>query len=120
MKLIFIKTFAAFATITSLSMSDCTKLDASNAPSCIQKKIKEIQSENVRNPSGSIWQYEYNGQTVYYISSYCCDIQSQLFDSNCNLICSPDGGFLGKGDGKCPDFLTNRKNEKLIWKDDRK
>jgi hypothetical protein len=74
----------------------------------------------VRNPPGSIWRYEYNGKTVYYIPAYCCDMQSELFDGNCNKICSPDGGFTGKGDGKCSDFFTNRKNEKLIWKDERK
>jgi hypothetical protein len=115
----FLKSLVVFAVI--ITMAGCAKRDTpSNIPSCIKQKIKEIQSEKVRNPPGSIWQYEYNGQTVYYIPQYCCDFPSQLFDSNCNLICNPDGGFSGKGDGKCPDFFANRKNEKLVWKDDRK
>jgi hypothetical protein len=119
MKSIFLKVFVVFAIIVDIP--GCAKHNTvSDIPLCIADKIKELQSENVRNPPASIWQYEYNGQKVYYIPSYCCDFQSQLFDSNCNLICSPDGGFSGKGDGKCPDFLTSRKNEKLIWKDDRK
>jgi hypothetical protein len=92
----------------------------SDIPACILQKINEIQADEVRNPPASVWQYEYNQKTVYYIPAYCCDIQSQLLDENCNLICSPDGGLTGKGDGKCPDFFTNRKNEKLIWQDERK
>jgi hypothetical protein len=118
MKSILFKVFVVFAIITN--MAGCAKRDNPDIPSCIKDKIKEIQSEKVRNPPGSIWQYEYNGQRVYYITSYCCDFPGQLFDSNCNLLCNPDGGFSGKGDGKCPDFFTKRGKEKLIWKDDRK
>jgi hypothetical protein len=35
------------------------------------------------------------------------------------LICQPDGGITGKGDGKCPDFDKNKTNEKLVWQDPR-
>ncbi|RZK59368.1 MAG: hypothetical protein EOO91_05460 [Pedobacter sp.] len=84
------------------------------------EKIQKLKNENVANPPASVWQYEYNGQTVYFIPQKCCDIPSALYDSNCNLICSPDGGFTGKGDGKCKDFFEKRTKEKLIWKDDRK
>lgn len=119
MKSVFLKAIVLFAAI--VNMAGCAKLALpSGTPSCIRAKIKEIQSEKVRNPPGSIWQYEYKGQTVYYVTSYCCDFPSQLYDTNCNLICSPDGGYTGKGDGKCPEFFAERKNEKLIWKDDRK
>lgn len=78
-----------------------------------------METAPVRNPPGSVWQYEYKGQSVYYIPAYCCDIPSQLLDSNCNQICSPDGGYTGAGDGKCADFFELRKNEKLIWQDSR-
>lgn len=91
-----------------------------STPLCIQQKIKAMQSEPVRNPPASIWQYEYQGQLVYYIPPPCCDFYSQLFDSECNLICAPDGGITGKGDGKCPDFSKLAKNPKLIWEDKRK
>ncbi len=102
-------------------LTSCSKLDVpKDTPSCIKNKIKEMQSDKVRNPPVSVWQYEYNGQTVYYIPPYCCDIQSQLFDKECNQICSPEGWLSGDGDGKCSDFFLKRKNEKLIWQDDRK
>lgn len=101
-------------------LTSCQKAEIPKyTPICIIQEIDIIKSEDVRNPATSIWQYEYNGEMVYYITSYCCDIESQLFDGECNQICSPDGGLTGTGDGKCPDFFSNRKNEKLVWKDDR-
>lgn len=103
-----------------LILTGCKKVDVpKDTPSCIKKEIRNIQSHNVRNPPASVWSYEYNGQAVYYIPSYCCDAMSQLFDNDCKQICSPDGGLTGAGDGKCPDFFSNRKSEKLIWQDDR-
>jgi hypothetical protein len=40
-------------------------------------------------------------------------------DESCSIICSPDGGFSGKGDGNCIDFFEKRTNGKLIWRDKR-
>ncbi len=89
-------------------------------PDCIRQKINTLEKENVRNPPAKVYQYTYQNQTVYYIPSYCCDVFSELYDSNCTLICYPDGGITGRGDGRCTDFFDLRKDEKLIWKDLRK
>jgi hypothetical protein len=102
------------ALLVSLA-SSCRK----GTPSCIQKEIERIKSKPVTNPPGSVWQYVYKGQIVYFIPQVCCDIPSMLLDKECNRICSPDGGISGKGDGKCPDFSSKRGREKLIWKDPR-
>ncbi len=91
----------------------------SSIPICIQDKIKDLKNKPRFNPPASITQYTYNEQIVYYITSDCCDQYNQLFDSNCNLICSPDGGITGGGDRKCTDFKNKKTNEKLIWKDPR-
>ncbi len=106
----------------ALSVTGCSSqnLTREEVPPCIKQVIEQMQAENVRNPPGSVWQYQYNGQTVYYIPAYCCDLPSQLLDSACNLICSPDGGYTGAGDGRCVDFFERRQNEKLIWQDSRK
>jgi hypothetical protein len=98
----------------------CEKKDATVIPTCINEEIRKIESETVSNPPRSVWQYTYKGKTVYYVPSICCDIPSRLIDGDCKLICNPDGGFTGSGDGKCSDFLTVRSNEKLIWADKRK
>jgi len=117
-KKIFIPLFIG---LVVTAFSGCKVLNVpTDTPLCIKLKIREIQLEKVRNPAASVWRYEYNGQTVYYIPPYCCDIPSQLLDVNCIQICSPDGGLTGAGDGKCTDFFSKRINGKLIWQDDRK
>lgn len=98
----------------------CDKLDLSpGTPICIIKKIKKIKSAEIRNPPAKVWRYEFKGQIVYYITAYCCDIPSELYDSDCNFICSPDGGITGNGDNKCPDFFNSRTKEVLVWEDSR-
>ena len=74
----------------------------------------------VRTPPGSVWQYTFKEQTVYFIGADCCDQFSELYDSNCNLICAPDGGITGYGDGKCASFFKIRTDEILIWQDTRR
>lgn len=110
-----------FAIVLVAQASTCKKEDLNiSAPECILQKIAAIKAEEVWNPPAKVFEYDYNGQKVYYIPARCCDIPSSLYDSNCKLICNPDGGFTGKGDGKCTDFAQKRTNEKLIWQDDRK
>jgi hypothetical protein len=105
---------------TLLFLISCEKLVVpEGTPYCIKNKIKQIKNDAVRNPSAEIWEYDYKGQPVYYFPPYCCDIPSELYDNNCNLICQPDGGITGVGDGNCTDFFTTRTNGKLIWKDTR-
>lgn len=104
-----------FVIIASCNNEDIPK----GTPDCILTKIDQIKAEGVWNPPAKIYRYQYQGKTVYYIPSRCCDIPSVLLDENCNLICSPDGGLSGAGDGKCSDFFKERSDEKLIWEDDR-
>lgn len=89
-------------------------------PDCVDKEIEQIKNEKVRNPPAVIYQYNYLGNTVFYIPSYCCDVPSKLLDNRCNYLCSPDGGLTGNGDGKCTDFFSQGKLEKIVWKDTRK
>jgi hypothetical protein len=96
---------------------NCQKND--ELPAWINEKIEGFKSEPVTNPPRSIYQYEYNGQTVYFIPQICCDIPSILYDVRGNELCRPDGGITGTGDGKCPDFMETKTNEKLIWQDNR-
>ncbi len=106
--------------LTIFAFVSCEKLDVlPETPSCIKKKIRQMKRAEVRNPPGSIWQFRYNDQIIYYIPPYCCDIPSELLDDKCNLICKPDGGFTGKGDGQCDDFYGKRIKGVLIWQDNR-
>jgi len=89
-------------------------------PDWVNALISKYQSEPVGNPPRSIWRYNYNGERVYYVPPQCCDQFSALYDNQGNIICAPDGGFTGAGDGRCPDFFSKRTDEQLIWKDSRK
>ena len=100
-------------------LAGCSPTTQSTNPAWVDKLIQQFESEQVGNPAQSIWSYEYNGQVVYYIPPQCCDQYSTLYDSNGSVICAPDGGFSGEGDGKCPDFFSQRTNEQLIWQDSR-
>lgn len=88
-------------------------------PACIKAKIDALKNQPKQNPPAKVYRYDYKGQTVYFFPAACCDQMSALYDDKCNLICSPDGGFTGQGDGKCADFFTARTNEVLIWEDKR-
>ncbi|MBB5285233.1 hypothetical protein HNQ92_003390 [Rhabdobacter roseus] len=89
-------------------------------PSCIKDLINDVATpEGVWSSPAEVYRYQFKGKTVYYLRSHCCDAYDYLLDENCNVLCAPNGGFHGYGDGKCPDFFDLRKNEKLIWRDSR-
>lgn len=88
-------------------------------PACVLDLAETMAAAPVENPPSSITEYEYNGEPVYYIPAACCDQASTVLDASCNVICAPDGGFTGQGDGKCPDFFDVAVKKQVIWKDDR-
>ena len=95
------------------------KSDTAARPAWLKARIAAVLSERKRNPITRILRYQYEGKDVYYQSAPCCDQYSQVFDTKGKLICQPDGGITGKGDGQCPDFEKNKSNEKLVWQDPR-
>jgi len=100
-------------------LAGCKKQDLEyEVPACIEKEIKSIKREKVRNPPAQVWKWEVDGQTYYYITSDCCDQYNLLYDETCNIVCAPDGGFAGTGDGNCPEFDVPT-DKTLIWEDDR-
>ncbi len=84
-------------------------------PECILQKIETIKAQQKWNPPGEINEYEFKGKRVYLITAPCCDRYIELVDENCNQICSPSGGFSGKGDMKCPEFSKEAKHVRLVW-----
>ncbi|WP_236614051.1 DUF6970 domain-containing protein [Nafulsella turpanensis] len=94
--------------------------DASpDVPTCVIERIERLKSEPVRNPPAYVASYQYGGATVYYVPSAAGDQMSQLYNEECELICQPDGGLTGRGDGKCADFFEQRTHERILWRDDR-
>lgn len=112
-----------FALVLALGGSGCAGARSDHGSRhgvWIENLIEQFQRAPVGNPPQSIWRYEYQGRVVYFVPAQCCDQYSQLYDANGNLLCAPDGGFGGSGDGRCPDFFTLRRNESLVWKDPRR
>jgi hypothetical protein len=102
-----------------LLLAACAQATQSGNPAWLDQLIQQFKSQPVGNPPQSIWRYEYNGQVVYYIPAQCCDQYSTLLDAQGQVLCAPDGGFIGEGDGKCKDFFDQRSNEQLVWQDSR-
>ena len=81
--------------------------------------IAQLEGAPPENPPVVIARYEYKGETVYFLPQRCCDQMSVLYHADGAVICHPDGGFAGTGDGQCPDFFTQRRDEHIVWRDAR-
>lgn len=88
-------------------------------PDFIPTKIREILAKPKQNPAAEITEYQFQGQTVYLVSSDCCDQFNYLYSECGDVICAPSGGITGRGDGLCPDFATQATNPRLVWDDRR-
>jgi hypothetical protein len=109
----------AFLLFSIISCGDDSKENDDLIPNGIAELINDLEESPVTNPPAKIIQYEYNGNTVYYLPPVCCDIMGELYDVDGILLCHPDGGITGQGDGYCPDFFSTRTNEVMIWEDSR-
>lgn len=91
-------------------------LAQTSIPPFVEKLIAHYRSAPLRGSPDSVWRYIYKGEPVYYVAPlWCCDIPSVLYDATGRLICRPDGGFTGIGDGKCLDFLKERSHGEVLW-----
>jgi hypothetical protein len=110
----------SFAVLTSLG-SGCNKggKEGSASKSCIDSLKEQILNLAPRIPAATIWQYTYNDSVVYLVPAPCCDQFNPLYNLECKVVCHPDGGITGKGDGKCNDFYRTANDKLLIWTDSR-
>lgn len=113
------KPWIIFVCAVSSSLAGCTAEPAVAMPAFVDQHISRMKTEPVANPPASVWRYQYKGVVVYYIPPKCCDVPSDLYTEDGRLLCSPDGGLTGRGDGKCPDFFDTRTEGELVWADTR-
>lgn len=77
-------------------------------PPWLQSHLARVNADE-RNPSViAVWEWPYQGRTVYEIQAGCCDRFNELYDAQGTYLCAPSGGFTGRGDGKCPDAAAAR------------
>ncbi|SNR50577.1 hypothetical protein SAMN06269173_103157 [Hymenobacter mucosus] len=93
--------------------------DEKKRPQWLQARIEEHLKEKKQNPPIQIMSYQYKGNTVYFESAPCCDQFTTLYDASGKVLCHPDGGLTGRGDGNCADFAKTRTEERLVWQDPR-
>lgn len=117
-----------FLVFPFLSASECgkkkNKTDADgqqnamtdSIPSCMQQIIDAALKEEPSTAIRQIDEYLYKEKTVYLVIAPCCDQYNMLYDTDCQPLCAPSGGFTGRGDGNCADFSNAAKHIKLIWK----
>jgi len=114
-----IRTITIFIIAISSIIISCEDSDLNiDVPVCIENKIEEIIDNDVSNPPTQVWKWEVDGNTYYYITANCCDQFNFLYNEQCELICAPDSGFTGAGDGNCPVF-TGEIIKTLVWEDQR-
>ena len=92
---------------------------ALTSPAWLTTVMQQIEAQPAANPPAFIASYQYKGGTVYFVPQRCCDVMSVVYRSDGTVLCKADGGFAGTGDGRCPDFLAERRNERVIWRDPR-
>ena len=92
---------------------------AITSPAWLTTVIRQLETQPVGNPPALIARYEYKNETVYFVPQRCCDVMSVVYRSDGAIVCRADGGFAGAGDGRCPDFIAERRNERIIWRDPR-
>ena len=106
-------------TTTPVPDAPVAQFDTTARPGWLRAKIDAHLAEKKQNPPIQIFRYRYKDAVVYYETSPCCDQFTNLYDQKGKLICHPDGGFTGRGDGNCADFNKNKTEEKLVWQDPR-
>jgi len=89
---------------------------ALDSPTWVKAMIGQFETQRVTTPPAFVARYDYKGQDVYFVPQRCCDIMSVVYNSEGTIVCHPDGGFTGKGDEKCADFLVDRRNERIVWR----
>ena len=105
--------------IIVFTLLSCEKANLNiDAPTCIKNKIENIINNEISNPPTQVWKWETDETIYYYITSDCCDQYNYLYNEQCELICAPNGGIIGAGDGNCPTF-TSEIIKTLIWEDQR-
>ena len=108
------------AFVLALMFASCggTPTDEDSLPHWLAALVEQLESQPAANPPAYIARWEYRSGVYYYLPPRCCDIFSNLYDFEGTIVCHPDGGLAGEGDGNCPE-LGKRLSEEVVWSDAR-
>jgi hypothetical protein len=114
-----VRQLVVVAAFLAVACSVRNPLAPERSPEWLTSLIQQLEAQAVANPPALIARYDYRGDVAYYLPARCCDIPSTLYQADGTILCHPDGGFAGRGDGRCPAFFAERRNERIIWRDPR-
>jgi hypothetical protein len=77
--------------------------------------LDELINSTSYNKPGAIDRYTYQSAVVFYTPPKYADQYSTLYDRCGTVVCHPDGGFTGRGDGLCPGFFDSATGPIRIW-----
>jgi hypothetical protein len=84
-------------------------------PDWLAARIAGYEAKSVREEPIEIWRILHKGQPAYYFVSPCCDQYNPLFSATGQQLCSPSGGIVGSGDGRCPNPADKGSKVVFIW-----
>ena len=110
---------AILVLIIPFLLLSCSKDDEikQGYPNCIQLEIDRILDSSPQSPRATIELYTYQNENVYVVNRNFPDDQSNVYNSQCQLICTI-GGIDGNENDTCVDW-KKAKFIKTLWTDDR-
>jgi len=102
----------------AVCLSACGGTPMQVRPAWLDDLIDELEATPVANPPAEVVRRVYDAGVYYYLPPRCCDIWSNLYSAEGTLVCHPDGGITGSGDGNCPE-LGALVSEEVVWQDPR-
>jgi hypothetical protein len=88
--------------------------------SCIDERIREIQNGPVGDIKATVTIIFTSDTFYYYVSGLCCDKPNELLDSQCNVVCTENGGPAAHRAlaVQCSE-LEGETRRDLVWEDSR-
>jgi Domain of unknown function (DUF6970) len=98
----------------------CRASVAEDPPGFVRAMIEDFEAAPAGTAPRAIWRYTYDGEPVYYVpfSDICCDRMSRVYDRSGDIVCAPDGGLTGAGDGRCQYFFAVAADGVRVWSKD--
>ena len=105
--------------LPAIMLASCKKIDLPDGtPKCVKKKIKKLRKDDCPSVE-TVYQYSFQGQTVYVFNPKNCgaDLTSEVINDNCETVCWL-GGNTGSTTCNGVDFYKEASGEKLLWEND--
>jgi hypothetical protein len=84
-------------------------------PDWLKSRIAKMEATPKYAEATTIWKVTYKDEDAFLFIAPCCDQNNPLYSAAGVLLCSPNGGFSGRGYEKCPDAITPKTKFVVVW-----